>query len=190
MDTQYFKKSIPNILSLLRILLSFALILTIYSKGLFVGLVLLIGLTDVADGYIARKYKWVTKLGAKLDSLSDLVFFAIVLLIIFFRYEQIITDNYSWFLITLTFKLTTGVLSRIKYGEFVFIHTIANKLTGFLVFVAIMMIPFENVTYFITGVFMMAILAAAEELAITILNKVPDLNQKSIFKRRINDAEY
>jgi CDP-diacylglycerol--glycerol-3-phosphate 3-phosphatidyltransferase len=187
---QYLKKSIPNILSLLRILLSFALPLTIHLRGLFVGLVLLIGVTDIADGYIARKYKWVTKLGAKLDSLGDLVFFAIILLIVFFRYEQIITDNYSWFLITLALKLTTAALSRIKYGEFVFIHTIANKLTGFLVFVAIVIIPFDTIAYFITGVFLMAILSAAEELGITILNKTPDVDQKSIFKKRNNVAEH
>ena len=190
MDTQHLKKSIPNILSLLRILLSFALPLTIYSRGWFVGLVLLIGVTDIADGYIARKYQWVTKLGAKLDSLGDLVFFAMVLLIVFFRYEQIITDNYCWFLMTLALKLTTALLSKFKYGEFVFIHTVANKLTGFLVFVAIVLIPFDTIAYLITGVFLMAILAAAEELGITILNKTPELNQKSIFTRRNNAAEH
>jgi phosphatidylglycerophosphate synthase len=184
MDVQSLKKSIPNILSLLRILLSFALPLTIHSKGWFVGLVLLIGITDVADGYIARKYKWVTRLGAKLDSLGDLVFFTIVLLIVFFRYEQIIIDNYTWFLTTLALKLTTAVLSKIKYCEFVFIHTVANKLTGFMVFVAIVLIPFDTVAWFITGVFLMAILAAVEELGITIQNKTPELNQKSIFSPR------
>lgn len=184
MDVQSLKKSIPNILSLLRILLSFALPLTIHSKGWFVGLVLLIGITDVADGYIARKYKWVTRLGAKLDSLGDLVFFTIVLLIVFFRYEQIIIDNYTWFLTTLALKLTTAVLSKIKFGEFIFIHTIANKLTGLLVFVAIALIPFDTVAWFITGVFLMAILAAAEELGIIIKNKTPELNQKSIFSPR------
>lgn len=180
----HLKKSIPNILSLLRIFLSFALPLTIHSPGWFVGLVLLIGVTDIADGYIARRYQWVTKLGAKLDSLGDLVFFAIVLLIVFLRYEQIIADNYSWFLMTLALKITTAVLSKVKYGEFVFIHTVANKLTGFLVFVAIVLIPFDTIAYLITGVFLMAILAAAEELGITILNKTPELNQKSIFSTR------
>lgn len=180
----HLKKSIPNILSLLRIFLSFALPLTIHSPGWFVGLVLLIGVTDIADGYIARRYQWVTKLGAKLDSLGDLVFFAIVLLIVFLRYEQIIVDNYSWFLMTLALKITTAVLSKVKYGEFVFIHTVANKLTGFLVFVAIVLIPFDTIAYLITGVFLMAVLAAAEELGITILNKTPELNQKSIFSTR------
>lgn len=184
MDVHSIKKLIPNILSLLRILLSFALPLTIYSKGWFVGLVLLIGVTDVADGYIARKYKWVTQLGAKLDSLGDFVFFTIVLLIVFFRYEQIIADNYTWFLTTLALKLSTAVLSKIKYGEFVFIHTIANKLTGFMVFIAIVFIPFDTVAWFITSVFLLTILAAVEELGITIQNKTPELNQKSIFSPR------
>ena len=183
MDVQSFKKSIPNILSLLRILLSFCLPLTLHAKEWFVGLVLLIGVTDIADGYIARKYQWVTKLGAKLDSLGDLVFFAIILLIVFFRYGSVIADNYRWFLITLALKLTTAILSRIKYGEFVFIHTIANKLTGFVVFTAIVMIPFDKVACYITGVFVLATLAATEELAITLLNKTPDLNQKTIFKK-------
>jgi hypothetical protein len=45
----------------------------------------------------------------------------------------------------------------------------------------------NTIAWFITGLFLLAILAAAEELGITMLNKTSELNQRSIFKKN-NDA--
>jgi phosphatidylglycerophosphate synthase len=177
------KKSIPNIISVLRIVLSFVLFLTLNEELLFSCLVLLIGLSDVADGYIARKYHLVSKLGAKLDSLADLIFFAILLVILYLRYEWILSDNYLWFLIIVVLKISTAVISRIKSGEVQFIHTLANKLTGLLVFLSLLILPFNVPEYLFTGVFIIATLAAAEELGIVIVHKKVDLNHVSIFKK-------
>ncbi|MEA5006613.1 MAG: CDP-alcohol phosphatidyltransferase family protein [Rikenellaceae bacterium] len=158
------KRAIPNIISVLRIILSFGLLLTLDNKYLFSGLVLFIGLTDIADGYFARKYNSVSKFGAKLDSLGDLFFFGIIIFILFYRYKWILAENYIWFLVIILLKTSTAVISKIKTGEFLFIHTIANKFTGLVVF-------------------LVAAIAAAEELGIVILNKTPYINQKSIFKK-------
>lgn len=177
------KRSIPNIISVLRIILSFGLLLTLDNMYLFSGLVFFIGLTDIADGYIARKYNLVSKLGAKLDSLGDLFFFGIILLIIFYCYNWILTENYIWFLVIVLLKISTAVISRIKTGEFLFIHTLANKFTGLVVFLAILIIPFFVADTLFLLLFLVATIAAAEELLIVILNKTPDINQKSIFKK-------
>jgi len=177
------KRSIPNIISVLRIILSFGLLLTLDNKYLFSGLVLFIGLTDIADGYIARKYNLVSKLGAKLDSLGDLVFCGMIIFILFYRYKWILAENYTWFLIIVLLKISTAVISKIKTGEFLFIHTLANKFTGLVVFLAILIIPFFVAEALFLVVFLVAAIAAAEELGIVILNKTPDINQKSIFAK-------
>lgn len=68
--------NIPNLISLLRLLLVPIFWMVFWSQGtyhLFLGMVILAfaGLTDILDGYIARKYGLVTELGKILDPLAD-----------------------------------------------------------------------------------------------------------------------
>ena len=68
-----WKWNVPNALSLLRILLVpvfMVLYLTHHDTAAFVVL-LLSGVTDVLDGYIARKFNQITDCGKLLDPLSD-----------------------------------------------------------------------------------------------------------------------
>ncbi|MCK9444394.1 MAG: CDP-diacylglycerol--glycerol-3-phosphate 3-phosphatidyltransferase [Tissierellaceae bacterium] len=68
--------SIPNILTILRILLIPVYLYFFYSNlsnsFLLAGLVfILAGISDILDGYIARKYNMTTKLGIILDPAAD-----------------------------------------------------------------------------------------------------------------------
>lgn len=65
--------SIPNILSLIRIgLIPFILwAFFINQVWLSAGLIVFSGLTDIADGYIARRYNMTTPLGKALDPIAD-----------------------------------------------------------------------------------------------------------------------
>ena len=67
-------KNIPNILSVIRILLVFVFIYLFFSMAEpYVALLifLLAGATDVVDGYLARRNNWVTTLGKILDPVAD-----------------------------------------------------------------------------------------------------------------------
>lgn len=68
--------NIPNLLTVFRILLIPLFIVAFYSdspNNLLIAMIIFItaGITDVLDGYIARKYEMVTKLGTVLDPLAD-----------------------------------------------------------------------------------------------------------------------
>ena len=69
--------SIPNLLSISRLVLVFPLILFLEINRPFYVFILIIigGLTDYFDGLIARKFNLKTRLGAILDPLSDKVFY-------------------------------------------------------------------------------------------------------------------
>ena len=69
-------KHLPNILSSLRIVGAVALLLNNVSNNLFWVLYIVCGISDIADGWLARKLKCVTRTGALLDSLADLCFVA------------------------------------------------------------------------------------------------------------------
>ena len=65
--------SIPNLLSLFRILL-IPLMVTLYWKGRTIAAVIVFGvsaLSDIVDGQIARRFDMVTDLGKMLDPLAD-----------------------------------------------------------------------------------------------------------------------
>lgn len=68
--------NVPNLLSLIRLLLIPVFVTVFFSEspnaGYIAAAIFLIAfMTDVADGYIARKYNLVTKLGRILDPLAD-----------------------------------------------------------------------------------------------------------------------
>jgi len=67
-------KNIPNVLSVIRILLVPVFILVLFVKGdvaLSIVIFLVAGATDVVDGYLARRNNWITKLGKILDPIAD-----------------------------------------------------------------------------------------------------------------------
>ena len=74
--------NIPNILTISRLFLTFPLIifLEINKTKLVFALIILGGITDYFDGYIARKLNLKTKFGAIIDPLADKIFLLIPLL--------------------------------------------------------------------------------------------------------------
>ena len=67
-------KNIPNVLSVIRLLLVPLFLLVLFVKkdvALSIIIFLIAGATDVLDGYLARRNTWITKLGKSLDPLAD-----------------------------------------------------------------------------------------------------------------------
>ncbi|MEN9736803.1 MAG: hypothetical protein RJA26_36 [Actinomycetota bacterium] len=66
-------KTVPNLLSFLRLALIpvFLWLILRHQGGWAIGLLAFSGLTDYLDGYIARKYNQVTRLGKLIDPAAD-----------------------------------------------------------------------------------------------------------------------
>jgi CDP-diacylglycerol--glycerol-3-phosphate 3-phosphatidyltransferase len=109
-----FYKNLPNGLSLLRMLLVLPFILIIHdifvyecTKNLFLLITFFtIILSDVADGYFARKLKCTSNAGAKLDIISDTVYTISSLTV--FTYFKIIP---IWFIFLMLLKLFEFIIT-------------------------------------------------------------------------------
>ena len=67
------KRDIPNVISILRIVLVVPLAYFLWSQNYLTALILFLigGLSDGLDGFLARRYKWETELGVILDPMGD-----------------------------------------------------------------------------------------------------------------------
>tara|TARA_B110000438_G_scaffold45591_1_gene45716 strand:+ start:95 stop:685 length:591 start_codon:yes stop_codon:yes gene_type:complete len=127
-------KTIPNILSISRLLLMPAMIIPAYlindeSQARFVFLIMfiIIGITDKLDGTLARYLNQTTAIGAKLDTIADMVFYPLIALWLY-RFESGVVGewwNLVYFLLALYFfKMIIG---KIKFGYVPAFHTIGAK---------------------------------------------------------------
>ena len=155
-------KQIPNILSASRIALCLTLLLVDAMTLPFWVLYLIAGLTDILDGFLARRWGVESKFGARLDSLADFVFVLAV------GYKL-----FPWLKLPATLWMMIGLIALVKASNafsvylvkqrIEFLHTKANKLTGFLLFIGMMTI---GQSYFIPVAWMItciALFAAIQE---------------------------
>ena len=128
-------KNIANYISVSRAIMSIMLLVPETFSIAFYIIYIYCGISDMLDGYIARKTKNTSKIGARLDSASDIIFVIVAIIkilpILHLSYGIII-----WTIVIALIKICNIICSFIYYKKLVLLHTIANKITGFLLFVA------------------------------------------------------
>lgn len=145
-------KTLPNIITVFRVLGALGLLFFgVEDVALWVTY-LACGISDMLDGYLARKLHCESKTGALLDSLADIVFVACccIKLIPVLAFPNWI---WIWALVIVFIKVISQISALVIYKKCVFPHTIANKVTGFLLFVGI------PVTFFVESLIPIVIIA-------------------------------
>ena len=132
-------KRIPNFLSMSRIVLCLPLLLVDAMTMPFWVLYVIAGLTDMLDGFLARRWGVESKFGARLDSLADFVF---VLVVGYKMFPWLKLPATLWMMIVLItlMKVSNAASSYLVKHRIEFLHTNANKIKGFLLFVGVMTI--------------------------------------------------
>ncbi len=129
---------LPNIITLLRIAGSLGLLLCDVT-GVAIWIIYgLCGISDIVDGWLARKLKCVTKKGALLDSVADICFVACCAwkLLPILELPQWL---WLWAGVIVVIKVVNQLSALVMYGHCCFPHTFANKITGFLLFITVPM---------------------------------------------------
>ena len=129
-------RHLPNAISLLRIAGSIGLLFCDVTGWPFWVLYALCGISDMVDGWLARKLHAETKAGAILDSVADIVFVACCAIRLL-PMLKIPTWLWIWAGAIVFMKMVNQVSALVVCERFCFPHTWANKLTGFLLFLTV-----------------------------------------------------
>ena len=148
-------KRIPDLLSMSRIVLCLPLLIVDAMTIPFWVIYLIAGLTDILDGFLARRWGVESKFGARLDSLADFVF---VLVVGYKLFPWLRLPATLWMMIGLIalVKVINAISSFMVKHRIEFLHTKANKLTGSLLFIGMMTV---GQSYFIPVAWVIACIA-------------------------------
>lgn len=167
-------KHTANFVTCLRIPLAVAMLISVSFSVSFWVFYISCGLTDILDGFLARKLHQESAVGARLDSIADAVFAGCLAL-----YIVINISLPSWIWICL---LLIAMLRFLSYGigycrfhTFTSLHTYANKITGAMIFLSPVLYSICGLTVAGILLFITSAISALEELAITI--KCRELNR-------------
>ena len=151
-----------NIITIARILCSIALLFCPTFSVAFYALYLTAGLSDMADGWVARKTNTVSEFGARLDTIADFVF-VIVCLIKLLPVIEIPTWIYVWIGVIVLIKVINIVSGFVVQKRFVAVHSVMNKVTGVLLFALLLTSSFVDIKHSATAVCVVATFAAIQE---------------------------
>ena len=194
--TNGFVRNIPNMITSVRII---GALMMLFLKPLSTEFFIVYGVcgfTDAVDGFIARTFRLQSKFGSVLDSISDLVFFGVLaIMIIPVLIELLPVWNWALFIIPFLLQSLGYIVCAFKFKKFSSLHTYSNKALGACVF----LYPFSfiglNSAVYETFTILLGIVAfyaSIETNLIHIVSKKYDERNKSVFialKRRKEDSE-
>jgi phosphatidylglycerophosphate synthase len=127
--------TIPNVISLLRLVISPIIPYLILTDQLFIGFVVyvLVALSDALDGYVARNFKQKSEAGGMLDALADR-FLGIIVFVALVK-VSLISGYVIWIFVAFALlELIIAAEITIKYGVF-YLHLVhRNSIRYFAVF--------------------------------------------------------
>lgn len=173
-------KTIPNIITSLRILLSLILLFSKPYSLMFWIVFSICGVSDMIDGYIARKTNSTSRLGSLLDSYADIVFMSVVLIVIL-PTISVSKGILIWIIIIASIRTVSILIGYCKFHTFTVLHTYSNKATGFVLFCFPYLYKFIGINISSIIICTIASLSAIEELVINITSKELSRDNKGIF---------
>lgn len=157
------KRHIPNIITALRIALCVPMLLAEAMSPLFVACYLLAGLSDMIDGAIARRLDATSDFGSRLDSIADFVFVVAAFAKLF---PLLNFPRWIWLTIIMitVMKIASIIILKLKKVKDVPLHTKANKITGFVLFVGMIFIETTYFQHIVVAIIAVAMLSAVDEM--------------------------
>lgn len=153
---------IANVITGIRILVSAALLLCPVFSPIFYAMYLIAGLSDMADGIVARKTNSVSEFGSRLDGVADFIFVAVCLIKIL-PVMDIPIWLYVWTAVIFFVKVINILSGYAMHKRFIAVHTTMNKVTGVLFFMVPLTLSIVPLIYTEIPICSVATFAAVQE---------------------------
>ena len=156
------------------------LLFTPFSNS-FLLLYALLGVSDVLDGFLARRWGVSGKLGARLDSVADFLLFGILVYLLVRNYHFPVWALF-WVGSIAILRFSALAVCFARFHKLAFLHTYANKATGFLLVLSPFLLPILGLNASVIIVCVAASISALEELILQLSQHELNLDVASIFK--------
>ncbi len=151
-----------NLITSIRILCSVALLFCAALSPWFYVLYIIAGVSDMVDGWVARKTNTVSDLGSKLDTVADIIF-VVVCLVKLLPVLHLPVWIYVWVGLIAGIKVFNIVYSYVVRKQFLADHSSLNKVTGALLFLLPLTLSVVDVKYSAVVVCAVAAIAGIQE---------------------------
>jgi cardiolipin synthase (CMP-forming) len=176
--------TIPNLITSYR-LLTFPLILYFIFAGnekLFAVFLIINLISDIIDGYIARRFHMESETGAKLDSFADNFNYLLAFTgLLVFKMDDFKPHLVS-FIVFVSMMALTVIISLIKFGKFPSFHLYITKIGGYIqgaFIICLFTLGFYALFYYL--VIIWAIIGAMEHIAIQMIIPEMQSNVKGLY---------
>ena len=173
--------TLPNCITFGRIAGAFLLWFTQPLSPIFYGIYTLCGFSDLLDGLIARATNSTSEFGAMLDSIADLLFYAVMMLKILPVMWELL-PHWIWWAVAmvLAVRVVSYTVAAVRHHRFAALHTYLNKCTGAMLFAVPYFLSLPFAVGYCALVCAVGITASAEELWIHWIAEDYQADRKSV----------
>ena len=173
----------PNLVSALRVLIAPLLLALalLQMEHWFLGALLFSAFTDVVDGYLARRLKLITPLGAHLDSWGDFTIYTMMAICAWILWPEITRRELVYYAMVLFSFLLPAIVGLIRFGKLTGYHTWAVKFAVFATFVGYVALYSGLASWPFVLASVLCVIAGSEEILITLTLREERTDVRSIF---------
>ena len=180
-----FKQDIfkaPNLVSSVRILIAPVLFVFAFQgmESWFLGALLFSGFTDVADGFLARKFNMITPLGAHLDSWGDFTIYSTMAACAWILWPEITQRELLYYALILFSFLLPALVGLVKFGKLTGYHTWAVKVAVVATFVGYVALYAELASWPFIFASILCVIEGTEEILITFILREERTDVRSV----------
>jgi len=160
--------TIPNSLSLSRLVFLPLLYIFLWNQQIaaFFITFTVLGSTDFFDGYLARKWNQVSRLGKSLDTIADMFFYISVAYFLFVLSPEAIM--YNRYLLIMAFSVygLSFLVPLLKFGKPYTLHTRILRSNAVLVYAMMILSGLMNTTFVLAVVLIIFMIGFMEQILI------------------------
>lgn len=182
-QSEQSRMNVPNLLTSFRFVAA-PILLWLAWNGRGVAFMILLAvafLTDVLDGFVARLTHQVTDFGAKLDSWADIVNYLTISVSCWWLWPDIVKREALFVSFIIVSFLLPPITGFCKFGQLTSYHTWGVKLAAALVGLTLYVLFLGGPAWPFRTAAIICLLAALEQIAITLYLAVPKSDVRSIW---------